>query len=487
MKSPRAENRDAASPQSGELRGSIAVVRVLAMLFIGMELGSTPVAASPFAYVTNFHSGSVSVIDVATNTVVGNPISVGGNPDAIVITPDGTRAYLVNDTIGSVFVIDTASNTVLGNPIPVPVGSGGIAITPDGTRVYVAISGPVPCCGSVSVIDTANNTVVGSPIPVGAGSVDVAITPDGTRAYVVNEGFTATGFVGTVSVINTATNTVSGSPIPVGIAPGAIAITPDGTRAYVTNNRNGFVQDGTLSVIDTTSNTLLGTIFVATDLVAADLQGIAITPDGSRAYVTGTLESNPAKGFVSVIDTATNTVVGSPIPVDAFPLGIAITSDGTRAYFTDGNFDTVSVIDTTTNKVLGSPIAVGHAPADIAITPGPICTPVSITALQATPPTLWPPNHQMVSVNLSVTTSNGCGAVSCQIINVSSNEQVNGLGDGNMAPDWQVTGSLSVDLRAERSGTGTGRIYTVTVQCTDASGGSATKLVQVTVPFSQRK
>jgi hypothetical protein len=58
---------------------------------------------------------------------------------------------------------------------------------------------------------------------------------------------------------------------------------------------------------------------------------------------------------------------------------------------------------------------------------------------------------------------------------VSSNEPINGPGDGNTAPDWVITGTSTVDLRSERSGTGTGRVYIVKVECTDSSGNSATK------------
>jgi hypothetical protein len=44
-----------------------------------------------------------------------------------------------------------------------------------------------------------------------------------------------------------------------------------------------------------------------------------------------------------------------------------------------------------------------------------------------------------------------------------------------------------MSLRAERSGTGSGRVYTITVQCTDAAGNSTTKTVTVTVAHDQAK
>jgi YVTN family beta-propeller protein len=72
---------------------------------------------------------------------------------------------------------------------------------------------------------------------------------------------------------------------------------------------------------------------------------------------------------VRVINTQTNAVVGSPIAVGSNPVGIAITPNGSRAYVTNNGGGTVSVINTQTNAVVGSPIAVGTSPRGIAITP----------------------------------------------------------------------------------------------------------------------
>ena len=54
--------------------------------------------------------------------------------------------------------------------------------------------------------------------------------------------------------------------------------------------------------------------------------------------------------------------------------------------------------------------------------------------------------------------------------------------------DWLITGDLTLELRAERSGRSKeGRVYTITVQCADASGNSSTAEVTVTVPHDQRR
>lgn len=114
--------------------------------------------------------------------------------------------------------------------------------------------------------------------------------------------------------------------------------------------------------------------------------------------------------------------------------------------------------------------------------------PPTIKSVTASPNVLWPPNHKMVPVTVSVSASDLCDtAPSCRIASVSSNEPVDGLGDGDMAPDWEITGPLTVNLRAERSGTGSGRVYTITVQCTDTSKNSSTGTVAVTVPHDQGK
>ena len=131
-----------------------------------------------------------------------------------------------------------------------------------------------------------------------------------------------------------------------------MATGPDGTRAYVTINEGGL-----LSVVDTATNSVVADIAVG---VGASV--VALTPDGTRAYVT----VQPAD-TVSVIDTATNTVTAT-IPLPGGPNGLAITPDGTRAYVASLSSNTVSVIDTATNTVTAT-IGVGLVPILLTVTP----------------------------------------------------------------------------------------------------------------------
>ncbi|MBI4660133.1 MAG: HYR domain-containing protein [Verrucomicrobia bacterium] len=162
-------------------------------------------------------------------------------------------------------------------------------------------------------------------------------------------------------------------------------------------------------------------------------------------------------------------------------------------------------------------------------------TPSGTFTLRAFPSVLWPPNGKMVPVTISVSAGTNFVASSFQIVSVKSNETVKSQGKGNQGnppgrgrngppgrenddddrrqgpsrddddndhdkkgrpkedkdkdkdedADWQITGRLTLKLRAERSGEGGGRVYTITVEGRDLAGNRVTKDVTVTVPHDQ--
>ena len=124
--------------------------------------------------------------------------------------------------------------------------------------------------------------------------------------------------------------------------------------AYVANSGNG-----TVSVIDTSTNSVAGAIPVGGEPV-----DIAITPSGRYAWVV-----DGAGGSVSVIDTTTRAVVQGPIGVGLAPRGIAITPNGGRVYVTNSGDDTVTVLDASAFAPVGEPIPVGDEPDGVAISP----------------------------------------------------------------------------------------------------------------------
>lgn len=110
----------------------------------------------------------------------------------------------------------------------------------------------------------------------------------------------------------------------------------------------------------------------------------------------------------------------------------------------------------------------------------PAVKPPTISAVSATPNVLWPANGKMVDVTIAVTVADDSDpAPVCQISGVGSNETSGGS-------DWTITGALSLSLRADRNGLGTGRVYSVTVTCTNASQLSASAVTTISVPHDQR-
>ena len=109
--------------------------------------------------------------------------------------------------------------------------------------------------------------------------------------------------------------------------------------------------------------------------------------------------------------------------------------------------------------------------------------PPDCSALVATPNTLWPPNHKLRTVTITGGTDPEGGAVTTTVTGVTQDEPVNGLGDGDESPDAVLgTTSNQVQLRAERSGLGDGRVYRIAVTVEDEGGLTCEGTVRIAVP-----
>lgn len=111
------------------------------------------------------------------------------------------------------------------------------------------------------------------------------------------------------------------------------------------------------------------------------------------------------------------------------------------------------------------------------------------------PDTLWPPNHKYVEVKATVVADdNFDDDLTVTLVSVTSNEPDDGLGDGDQPNDIVIKGESGAhnggtwwfDLRAERSGTGQDRVYTITFEVTDDCGNTTVATATVTVPHDIR-
>ena len=183
----------------------------------------------------------------------------------------------------------------------------------------------------------------------------VAVSLDGKKVYV-------TDGRKNVFVIDTTTSKVIAAVHGLNSSQG-IAITPDGTKAYVANWGNGSgSENGTVSVIDTATKTITNTV-----TVGILPHGVAVSPNGKKVYVTNYDDT------ISVIDTATN-IVTDTLNIGQYPWGIAFNPEGTKVYVANyGNINdspshNVSVIDTATNTVTDR-VKVGNGPYGVAVNP----------------------------------------------------------------------------------------------------------------------
>jgi YVTN family beta-propeller protein len=273
-------------------------------------------------YVGNSDDGSISVIDMTSDTVVatvtGLKVNVSDGPVDIAANPVTNFIY-VGRTVhfgGQISVIDGATNSVstIGGLGAHPIS---LAVNATTNRIYVANQ----LSDSVSVIDGATNTVV-STIGGFASPVGVAVNPVTNLVYVGNNS------ANSLAVVDGNTSTII-TTIALGAGPFRVAVDPTLNRIYASHP-----SSNSMSVIDGSSNTLMTSIAVGNSPL-----GIAVNPNNGRIY-TANIDSDD----VSVIDGNTNAVV-STIAVGDNPAGVGVNPATGRIYVTNSASNTVSVIE----------------------------------------------------------------------------------------------------------------------------------------------
>ncbi|QNA44166.1 Ig-like domain-containing protein [Lacibacter sediminis] len=190
--------------------------------------------------------------------------------------------------------------------------------------------------------------------------------------------------------------------------------------------------------------------------------------------VPGNITQTNTVGKCGATVNYNSTVTGYPAPVVTYQFSGATNGSGSGTG--SGSFFNVGTTDVL--LVAENDCGISRSTFSITVSDNELPTIISVTA---SPSSLWPPNHKMKTVTLTTESTDNCGKPDCKIIGVISNEPEVGTGDGDLPNDWLITGSNTVELRAERSGAGNGRIYDIFVECTDASGNKATSKTQVIV------
>jgi hypothetical protein len=223
------------------------------------------------------------------------------------------------------------------------------------------------------------------------------------------------------------------------------------------------------------------------------------THDPAGLFVAAIQDSRPAPGFGAVWDTISWSATAPPGTALGFQVAGADSAAGPFEFVgPDGTSGTVFTSGASLAQFNGN----RHLRYRTAFTTSdPSVTPVlhevttcvgtrdntapAIAGEAVDKPVLWAPNHKMVDILVSYSVADNFDPAPSIALSVASNEPVQGNGSGNTAPDWEIVNNHVVRVRAERSGQGAGRIYTITITATDADGNSSSKQVYVRVPHNQ--
>lgn len=431
------------------------------------------IANEPPQALASFGSSLTSVAD--HNGDGKRDLIVGAYFDDIDPGPTDTlvgRAYLVSDATG-------AEIRHHDNPLGASGQNFGFSSsalgdqTGDGVEDY-AISDPG--AARVHLFNGATGSLVGS-IPTPGSStdnfgMDVATSEDrdgdGNRDLWV--GAPAAGKVYLVNGSGIVLLTI-GDPTPGG-SPSALGF---GFALASTANLGGDAGSDLLigEPAEASESGAVHLVLIAANRPPAANAGATVTaectgPGGTNVTLDGSASSDPDGDALSyewrnaasaVVGTAAVVTITVPLGSHSFTLKV---SDGFGGV--DSDTLTVNVVDTT-------------APT------------VTVTL---TPNRLWPPNHRLVQVSATVAAGDACaGALPVVLHSITSSEPDNGLGDGNTSGDISGaalgTPDTTFALRAERSGSGPGRVYTVTYRATDPTGNAGTGSAAVRVPSSAPK
>jgi YVTN family beta-propeller protein len=300
--------------------------------------------------------GQAMIISTATNTIDAtiDLAAPGINALFVDVSIDGAFAFATHGgTTGVVYKISTTSNAVVDS-VEIGVVAGrptATRMTPDGSTLYILDEGLGT--GNISAVSTSDLGVVLIDTEL-SRSRAMDMTPDGATLY------TSGGIPAELWAVSTTTNRIE-STIEINTFAQIedFAISPNGESVYVFTTNGSFGQ--AVAIVSTATNSVTQTIEVDENLESpAD---IAFGPSGAFLYA-----AFPGQNAVLAFSTDDQTFL-EPISVGSWPEYMAFAADASALYITNRFSNSVSVMSTATHTVVSTISSVGDQPKELAITP----------------------------------------------------------------------------------------------------------------------
>lgn len=475
------------------------------------------------------NNGFFHVYDTLTNKFIFSIRIAGSRFGKIEISSDGEIACINDPIYNRLYIFDL--NNYSYRVVELDGKSQKLIIANDNVTAYLLQHD----LNKIEIVDIQSATVTGS-IPVGNGPYDMVMLPKVHRLYVTNE------LDNTVSVVDLTTKSVINT-IPVGAAPKPIVVIPptnNSPTAMAGENQSVTSNDQVSKIIEGRAfdedgdNLLYRWIEGNTELIPwravgingeanlalAELSWFSVGQHTLKLEVDDGSEIRSDDMILAVENSAPNAAATGGGVYEIFSpvfLGGEVSdfdgdtlsynwSDGVNL-LQSGEINSIYGGDpvklpsyTIENLPLGSHIffltvddgineiiAQSSVNVDVVDNTKPTISPVPESTI------LWPPNHKMVDMVIKMNANDNSGEPVNISATITSNEPEDGLGDGDTGPDWTdasynpETDELSFQLRAERSGSGEGRIYTVHATVIDLYGNLSSTDIEFLVPHDKQK
>lgn len=451
-------------------------------------------------YVSIHHANEVAVVDTITETIIGTVPVLEGNPTSVAVNPNDSKVYVGQNLGNRISVVDGVTDTALYN---ITLGDGPIAVGVDPTtdRVFVGIRNFM----SVGIVDGNTDTVICPLIGIGGVPTGLSVNTTDHCAYV--------GVQEQQSIVKVCGCFTADAGLNIKLLSEAVAATTISgiaTQSYAEETLSYSWLEGEVELLGWTTVKPDGSCPLALNQLSIGLGTHNLTlkvKDSNEAIASddmiltiGNSAPHAAPTGAGTYEQNSSVVLGGQVSDFDGDLLSYSWMEGQQVLFS-GTIQTVSggvPVDlpslTVSSFAMGTHTIVLQT--DDHINP-PVQSGVVVTITEDIPPRLapivnkailWPPNHKMVTITIQANASDNGGMPVSLSASVSSNEPVD-----DPAGDWttpvidQATGTITLQLRADRLGKGNGRQYTITITATDQSGNESTASVKIIVPHDQAK